>query len=88
MMAGAINLIKRDRLKSRYMGDLVWLAAKGNYSRFDVQTFGEFASLIDGNQQKKAELTDDEVRQSAMDMLAAFDKIGGAEREKICKHGD
>lgn len=45
---GAVEIVRKKRLRERYLGDLVWLAAKAQYKQFGMMAYSEYDDLLEG----------------------------------------
>ena len=71
MLRGAVSILRKKRLRERYMGDLIWKAARGMWTEFTMVPFSEYDDALEGRKLPH-ELENEKIRQKAMDMLNKF----------------
>ena len=76
MLRGAVSILRKKRLRERYMGDLLWAAAKAQYVKgFAMQPFSDYDDMLEGKQ-SRVEYENNAIRMKAMAMLNMFDRRG------------
>lgn len=73
MLCGAVQLLRKKRLRERYVGDLIWKAAKGLWKDFSMVPFSEYDDLLEGKK-RSAESENEAVRRRVEQMLNMFDQ--------------
>jgi hypothetical protein len=76
MLRGAVSILRKKRLRERYMGDLLWMIARAQYvTGFSMQPFSDYDDLLEGRR-SRIEYENNAVRQKVTAMLDMFDRKG------------
>ena len=75
MLRGAVSVLRKKRLRERYMGDLLWWIARAQYKDFGMQPFSDYDDLLEGRPSRR-EYENNAVRRKVAAMLDMFDKRG------------
>lgn len=73
MLRGAVEILRKKRLRERYMGDLIWKAARGLWKDFSMAPFSEYDDLLEGKK-RSVESENEAVRRRVEQMLNMFDQ--------------
>lgn len=76
MLRGAVSILRKKRLRERYMGDMLWQIARAQYvAGFLMQPFSDYDDLLEGRT-SRSEYENNAVRQKVAAMLDKFDRKG------------
>lgn len=76
MLRGTVSILRKKRLRERYMGDLLWMIARAQYvTGFSMLPFSDYDDLLEGRP-SRCDYENNVVRQKVTAMLDMFDRKG------------